>query len=73
MNGRLWTTNDDAKLRRLLAAGWTAAQIGGEMHRHKNFIRAKTRALGLKPGQSPVFTAMMARINHRRRMARARA
>ena len=72
MNGRLWTHDDDAKLRRLLAAGYTQAQIGNEMNRHQDVIRAKTRALNLEPGQSPLFTAMMARINARRRAQKVR-
>ena len=72
MNGRAWSHDDDAKLRRLLAAGYTQAQIGNEMKRHHNVIRAKSRALGLDPAQSPVFTAMMARINARRRAQKVR-
>jgi hypothetical protein len=69
-NGRPWTSDDDAKLRRLNAAGWTDMRIGEDMDRHPDFIRAKRTNSSLQPGQSRVFTAMMARINYRR-MARA--
>jgi len=69
-NGRPWTPDDDAKLRRLNAAGWTDVRIGEDMDRHPDFIRAKRKDASLEPGQSRVFTAMMSRINYRR-MARA--
>ena len=65
MNGRPWTTDDTSTLRRLLKAGRTAAQIGAEMKRHPVLVRAKTRALGLKPGQAAIYSAMMARIRLR--------
>lgn len=70
-NGRPWTADDAQRLRRLVAAGLTDGQIAEMMERHPKFIGTKRGALALKPGQSAVFTAMMARINARRRMARA--
>lgn len=70
-HGRPWTADDAQRLRRLVAAGMTDAQIGEVMERHPEFIGCKRRAKKLQPGQSAVFTAMMARVNARRRMARA--
>ena len=69
-NGRPWTALDDADLRRLVATGMTNAQIGDHMDRHEDLIRQKRKERGLGRGQSPLHTAMMARINYRRRMAR---
>lgn len=71
MNGRAWTSDDDARLRRLVAAGWTDAQIGTTMDRHPDLIRSKRKADNLRAGQSRISTAMMTRINYRR-MVRAR-
>lgn len=70
-HGRPWTADDDGRLRRLVAAGMTDGQIGEEMDRHPDFIRHKRNDAGLRPGQSAVMTAMLARLTVRRRMARA--
>lgn len=70
-NGRNWALVDDVTLRRLVAAGLNDHQIGALMHRHHKLIGLKRRENGLRPGQSAVFTAVMARVNARRRMARA--
>lgn len=67
-NGRDWTENDGATLRRLIASGLTFAHIGELMDRNPEFVRCKAKQMGLKPGQSRVHTAMMARINFRRRL-----
>ena len=69
-NGRCWTSDDLAHLRRLVASGRTDTQIGVDMVRHRDVIRQKRNELDLRPGQSPIFTAMMARINTRRMMRR---
>lgn len=69
-NGRARSADDESKLRRLVASGYTDIQIGEDMNRHPDTIRAWRRELNLKPGQSPIFTAMMARINARRRMSK---
>ena len=69
-NGRTWTADDTASLRRLVASGMTDAAIGEAMSRSADVIRHKRGELGLERGQSAIFTAMMARIQWRR-MARA--
>lgn len=70
MNGREWTPDDKAQLRRLVASGMTDSQIGNTMDRKRTDICKKRNELQLQPGQTPIFTAMMARINYRR-MVRA--
>lgn len=71
-NGRPFTPDDGAKLRRLVASGMTQAQIGAEMQRHEKFIQAKCSELGIEPGVPRALRAMLARVNLRR-LVRARA
>lgn len=68
MRGRPWTGEDKAQLRRLVASGKTAAQIGEIMDRHERLIREKCKLHQFTLGYSPALKAMMARINMRRRM-----
>lgn len=70
-NGRLWSPDDTAKLRRLVAAGWTDSHIAEEMGRERTLIVKKRTKHNIEPGQSRAMSAMMARINLQRRMARA--
>lgn len=70
-NGHPWTPDDIARLKRLVASGMTDSQIGEVMGRHRGSIGLKRRELDVRPGRSAVFDAMMARINKRRKMARA--
>lgn len=71
-NGRPWTGDDTVTLRRLAAAGDDDATIGRKMHRDRTFIVKKRAEHGIQRGQSAGLTAVMARINLRRTLARAR-
>lgn len=69
-NGRPFTPDDAARLRRLAAAGLTDADIGEQMGRHPNFIQAKRRDLDIAPGLPRALRNMLARINMQRRQRR---
>lgn len=69
-NGRPWTDSDTAQLRRLAAAGGNDAAIADAMGRDRPFIVRKRAALGIDRGQSASITAVIARLNMRRRLAR---
>jgi ParB-like chromosome segregation protein Spo0J len=71
MNGRCWSADDLAALRRLVAAGWTDARIGEALGRARETVQRKRAALCLEPGQSEAMTAAVWRLNARRR-ARSR-
>ena len=64
--GRPWTSDDAARLRRLVAAGETDTAIAEAMDRHPDLIRRRRRAENLAPGQSRAATIMMMRLNRRR-------
>jgi hypothetical protein len=68
---RLWTGDDTAALRRLVAAGMTDAQIGEDMDRDPGVIRSKRREHGIEPGISRAAKAMIARLNLRRARIRS--
>jgi hypothetical protein len=71
LRGRPWTGADTQELRRLAAAVDDDATIGRKMHRDRTLI-VRTRAEhGIQRGQSAGLTAVMARINLRKAMARA--
>ncbi len=69
--GRPWTSDDDATLRREVASGRGDDEIARHMDRHPKLIGRKRRDMELARGLSPIYVAMMARLNLRRRMARA--
>ncbi len=66
MNGRGWSADDLAALRRLVAAGWTDARIGGALGRARESVLRKRAALGLEPGQSEAMTATVRNLRARR-------
>lgn len=66
MNGRAWTPDDTATLKRMAGAGYGDAEIAQHINRDRDVIGAKRRALSIRPGLSPALTAAMARINARR-------
>ena len=70
MNGRGWSADEIAVLRRLVAAGWTDARIGEELGRARETVQRKRAALRLTPGQSRAMTAAVWRLKARR-MARS--
>ena len=65
MNGRGWSADDIAFLRRLVAAGWTDARIGEELGRARETVQRKRAALRLKPGQSEAMTVAVRRLKAR--------
>jgi hypothetical protein len=65
-NGRPWTPDDTATLKRMAAAGYSDAEIARHMGRDRDVVGRKRRAANIRPGVSPALTAMMARINARR-------
>jgi len=70
MNGRAWTSDDTARLRRLARSGMDDEAIGDEMDRDRTLIVRKRQEHHIERGQSAVCTAIVARLNLRRRMAR---
>ena len=66
MNGRGWSADDIAALRRLVAAGWTDARIGEALGRARETVQRKRTALRLEPGQSEAMTAAVRRLKARR-------
>lgn len=66
MNGRPWSPDDTARLRRLVAAGMTDSAIGEAMGRHPQVIYDKRHEHGIEPGISRAAKAMIARLNMRR-------
>ena len=50
MNGRGWSADEIAALRRLVAAGWTDARIGETLGRARETVQRKRTALRLEPG-----------------------
>lgn len=72
MKRRCWSSDDIGRLRRLVAAGWTDAQIGEQMGRDRDVIGRMRRDLGVAPGRPAGLGAMMARINRRRQEKRER-
>ena len=66
MNGRCWSADDIAALRRLVAAGWTDARIGEALGRARETVQRKRAALRLEPGQSEAMTAAVRRLKARR-------
>jgi DNA-binding NarL/FixJ family response regulator len=67
MNGRGWSADEIAALRRLVAAGWTDARIGEALDRARETVQRKRAALQLKPGQSDAMTAAVWRLKARQR------
>ena len=53
MNGRGWSADDLAALRRLVAAGWTDARIGGALGRaRESVLRERTASRGASASAS---------------------
>jgi hypothetical protein len=69
MNGRIWTPEQTATLRRMACAGYSDAEIGRHLDRDKSAVTRKRNALHVSPGVSTAMIAILARINMRRRMA----
>jgi hypothetical protein len=72
MNGRGWTADEIARLRDLVAAGWTDGRIGEALGRARETVLRKRAALRLEPGQSEAMTAAVWRLKARRRAGGSR-
>lgn len=78
-NGRRWTPEDTATLRRMKTAGYLNAEIARHMGRTNRatgepdtaFIAKKCVEHQIESGRSAQHVAAVARINLRRMMARA--
>lgn len=66
MNGRAWTPDDTAKLRRLAASGMTDGEIGRALNRDTKCVGRKRREIGIERGMSRDLRTMLARLNMRR-------
>ena len=68
-NGRTWTPDDSARLRRMAGAGYS----DGEIARHLGFCREtvtrRRAAQRIQRGMTAAMIAMLARVNMRRRLA----
>ena len=68
-NGRTWTPEDSARLRRMAGAGYS----DGEIARHLGFCREtvtrRRAAQRIQRGMTAAMIAMLARVNMRRRLA----
>lgn len=71
MNGRPWTSDEESKLRRLVASGMTDGQIGEAMNRSRFSVNRRRNSLDLQPGVPQRYRAMVARMSLRRQLARA--
>jgi len=62
-----WTPDEEVRLRELLQAGHTVAQIAGTLGRQRGAIRSRIIRLGWVPMLSPKEQARLARIEERER------
>ena len=63
---REWTAAEIDSLRRLAQAGKNDFEIGDELDRDRSVVCRKRAELRIQPGQSRLFTIMMARMSYRR-------
>lgn len=71
-NGRPWTLNELATLRRMARARYSDGEISREIKRHPKCVGEKRRELRIERGHSEALQAIMARLNlrgYRARMA----
>jgi hypothetical protein len=66
MNGKAWSADEVATLKRMAVAGYSDAEIAQHLGRDRDVVGRKRRQSNIRPGISPALTAMMARINARR-------
>lgn len=68
-NGRPWTGDDTARLRRLVASGMGDAEIAEEMDRDRTLIVRKRHEHRIPRGISVAMAAALARLRTRRPLA----
>lgn len=66
-NGRPWSPDDSAELRRMAGSGASDVEISAHMGRNVKLIGRKRRALGIERGVSASLAAMLARMSGRKR------
>lgn len=66
-NGRPWTADDTATLRRMARAGYSDAEIGTHIGRDRQWVGRRRREMGITSGFNPALGAMVARWNIRRK------
>ncbi len=69
MNGRMWSQDESATMRRMAEAGYTDGEIARHLGRDRPFICRKRNQLRIERGFSPGMLKALARVNMRRRMA----
>ncbi len=66
-NGRVWSADEIATLKRMAKAGYSDREIGEHLGRDRDVVGDKRRSLKIRPGITPALVMMMGRINARRR------
>lgn len=67
MNGKIWTGEDTATLKRLANAGYSDAEIAAHMGRDAKVIGRKRREMRIERGISAALMAALRRVNIRER------
>ena len=65
-NGRPWSADDTASLRRMAGAGYSDAEIGEHLGRHPKLIAQKRRDHRIAAGLSPSLLTALRRLSVRR-------
>ena len=69
MNGRPWTPDDTARLRRMAVAGYSDGEIAQHLGFCRETVTRRRASLHIGRGMSAAMIAMLARVNMRRRLA----
>lgn len=70
-NGRPWTADDLATLRRLARGGHSDREIAELLDRDRTAVVKKRHEHNIEPGRPSALTGIVARLNLRRKLARA--
>ena len=69
MNGRTWTPDHTATLKRMAGAGYSDGEIAQHLGFCRETVTRRRASLHIERGISAAMIAMLARVNMRRRMA----
>ena len=69
MNGRPWTADDTATVRRMAGAGYSDGEIAQHLGFCRETVTRRRAAFHIERGMNLAMIAMLARVNLRRRMA----
>lgn len=72
-NGRPWSSQDDATIRRMARAGYSDVEIGQRLGIDRQCVRRRRDRMGIAPGFSRWHRAALARLTLRRMCVRAAA